>query len=96
MKSAKPTAFVSVPRMYEKFYEKLMAKMATASMLKRGMFQLVQWYGRDYYYNTQAGGSGQIPLLWKWISKNICDLKIKKEMGFQECHQFGSGVFTDW
>merc|ERR1719499_269879 len=91
MKAAQPTSFFSVPRMYEKFYEKLAAKMAKASFLERSIFNFVQWIGRDYDRNTQAGGSGQVPLLWDWISRSICDGKLKKAMGFAHCNQFGSG-----
>lgn len=40
---------------------------------------------------SQAGGSGQVPLLWDWVSRAICDGKFKKAMGFQVCHQFASG-----
>jgi len=91
MKAARPTAFVSVPRIYEKMYEKMAAELAGAGPARRLLFRFVTWIGRDYYANTQAGGSGEIPLLWDWLRSAVCDRRIKKAMGFGECHQFGSG-----
>lgn len=89
--AAQPSVFVSVPRMYEKFYEAIVAGLANASFIRKALFDFVIWIGRDYYYNTQAGGSGEIPRLWPFVSKRLCDGKIKKAMGFGDCDTFASG-----
>eukprot|EP01083_Nonionella_stella_P113663 335129_1 len=89
--ACQPTTFIAVPRMYEKFYEKLTAGLAKASAIKRSLFNFVLWIGKDYYYNTQAGGDGQIPRLWSFVKKVLCDGKIKKGMGFGSCGSYVSG-----
>ena len=86
-----PTSFISVPRMYEKFYEAIIAGLANASWIRKSLFDFVLWIGKDYYYNTQAGGSGEIPRLWNFVSKKLCDGAIKKKIGFGSCHVFASG-----
>merc|ERR1712129_599531 len=89
--SALPTNFISVPRMYEKFDEAMTAGLVTASFIKRSMFNFVISVGTEYYVNTQAGGSGSIPLSWPFVKKYLCDGAIKKAIGFGECSGFISG-----
>ena len=91
LQSCQPSSFMSVPRMYEKFYESIIAGLAKASWFRKTIFDFILWIGKDYYYNTQAGASGEIPRLWGFVSKKLCDQGIKKTIGFGSCHMFASG-----
>ena len=61
MKIVRPTIFFAVPRVYEKFQEKLSSKLREVQGLKK---LVVKWgLGKSlaYYRNMQVGGSGDYP-----------------------------------
>eukprot|EP01084_Bolivina_argentea_P103303 185057_1 len=91
LKATAPTSFISVPRIYEKFYEGVTAGLAKASIIKKSLFNFVLWIGRDAFYNCCAGGNGKIPYLWPFVSNVLCNKVIKKAMGFQYCNTLVSG-----
>eukprot|EP01084_Bolivina_argentea_P006103 11547_1 len=89
--NCQPNSFVSVPRMYEKFYEGMLAGLTNAGFIANVIFNFTLWIGKDYYYNTQAGGNGDIPLLWPFVKNILCDGIIKNKIGFRDCTKFASG-----
>lgn len=46
--------------------------------------------GLEMWENRQVGGSGEIPKMWPFISKYLCDGLIKSRLGFENTTQLGS------
>ncbi len=77
--------------MWEKFYERMQAKAASAGFIQSTMASMVKSVGSEMFHNRQVGGSGKIPKLWPFIAKYICDGLIKSKIGFGQCQGYTSG-----
>ncbi len=67
LKETKPTILISVPRVFEKFYDKVWDKIEDSSKLKRGMF----------LWALKQNGKGVKPV----IADRLVFKKIRKKMG---------------
>ncbi len=67
LKETKPTILISVPRVFEKFYDKIWDKIEDSSKLKRGMF----------LWALKQNGKGVKPVL----ADRLVFKKIRKQMG---------------
>ncbi len=79
---AKPTLLFSVPRIYEKFFEKVMAGAAQASPLKRKIVNFAIAAGREWSQRKQRGES--IPLGLKLrhaLADKLVFTKIRATLG---------------
>ncbi len=81
MQTVRPTTFISVPRIYEMIYAKVMASMQHESFIKIIIFKLAQKVGwRHFQYKTKAKGWHVSLLLWPMLDRLVAD-KIKQRLG---------------
>jgi len=82
MPEVKPTVMVSVPRLYEKIYAGVQAKLAAGPAMKRMLFVLAQKLGLERFELKQQGKelSGLKWLLWSSLD-NIVNAKLREKMG---------------
>jgi len=79
MQEVKPTAMVSVPRLYEKIYAAVMNNQESASPLKKKLFQAALKTGTDYY--SRSFTSQSIPTGLKLKHKLFDKLVLSKVRG---------------
>jgi len=82
MPEVQPTIMVSVPRLYEKIYAGVQAKLAAGSGIKRKLFGLAQKLGMERFDLRQQGQdlSGLKAVLWGLLDK-VVNAKLRAKMG---------------
>jgi len=82
MPEVQPTIMISVPRLYEKIYAGVQAKLADGPGIKRKLFNLAQRLGMQRFELRQQGGdlSGLNALLWGVLDK-VVNAKLREKMG---------------
>lgn len=76
-----PTVFISVPRIYEMIYAKVLASLQNESFFKNIIFKLAQKIGwRHFLYKTKAKGWHVSLLVWPMLDRLVAD-KIKQKLG---------------
>jgi len=82
MPEVRPTIMISVPRLYEKIYAGVQAKLAAGSGIKRGLFNLAQKLGMQRFELRQQGSdlSGLKSVLWGLLDK-VVNAKLREKMG---------------
>jgi long-chain acyl-CoA synthetase len=79
---ARPEIMVSVPRLYEKFYARVMAKVEEDGGLKKAIFQWAIGVGREASGVRQRGGEVAGFLAWKnSLADRLVFSKIRARMG---------------
>lgn len=78
LKEVKPVLFTTVPRLLEKVYEKIMAKGAELSGLKRKLFNWAVKLGERYDISTNQGIGYSIQL---WLANKIIFNKWRAALG---------------
>lgn len=78
LQNIKPTILISVPRIYERVYAAISAKLEEGSPLKRKLFKLTVDVGWDRFLREQGRGEWKIsfllwPLLKKLVAQKILD-----------------------
>jgi long-chain acyl-CoA synthetase len=77
----RPTIMISVPRIYERVYGAIHAKLAQGSPLKRKLFQLAVDTGWNRFLNQQGRGPWKASfLLWPLLNKLVAQ-KIMDRLG---------------
>ncbi len=81
MPEVKPTVMISVPRLYEKIYAGVNAKME-ASAVKKMLFDKAQALGMERFKLRQQGGdlTGMKALLWG-VLDHLVNAKLREKMG---------------
>lgn len=91
----KPTILVSVPRIYERVYAAISAKLEEGSPLKRKLFQLAVDTGWDRFLCEQGrGGWKPSFLLWPLLNKLVAQ-KILGKLGGRLCTAVSGGAALD-
>lgn len=81
MKIIRPTAFISVPRIYEMIFAKVLASVQNESTLKQNIFELTQKVGwRRFQYQTKVKQWHWSLLFWPLLDKLVAN-KIKQRLG---------------
>ncbi len=81
IQAVRPTAFISVPRIYEMIYAKVLASLQQESFFKKIIFKLAQKVGwRQFQYKTNARGWHVSLLLWPMLDRLVAD-RIKQRLG---------------
>ncbi|MDX8407604.1 MAG: AMP-binding protein, partial [Mariprofundaceae bacterium] len=82
MPEVKPTIMISVPRLYEKIYAGVQAKLADGPGIKRKLFNLAQKLGMQRFELRQQGRdlSGIKAVLWGLLDK-VVNAKLREKMG---------------
>jgi len=82
MPEVQPTVMVSVPRLYEKIYAGVQAKLSAGSAMKRSLFAQAQSLGMQRFILRQQGRdlSGIKAMLWKLLD-GLVNAKLRAKMG---------------
>ncbi len=82
MPEVRPTVMISVPRLYEKIYAGVQAKMAEAPAVKRALFNQAQKLGSRRFELRQRGEdlSGMQARAWKLLD-GLVNAKLREKMG---------------
>jgi len=82
MPEVQPSIMISVPRLYEKIYAGVQAKLAAGPGIKRKLFNLAQRLGMQRFELRQQGSdlSGLNAVLWGLLDK-VVNAKLREKMG---------------
>ena len=81
IQAVKPTAFISVPRIYEMIYAKVQGSLQQESSFKKKIFELAQQIGwRRFQFQTKATGWHYSLLFWPMLDHLVAN-KIKQRLG---------------
>jgi long-chain-fatty-acid--CoA ligase ACSBG len=86
----KPQVFFAVPRIYEKFEERIRLGIKDASFIKKKIVRFSRNQGTKYVDNISYGKGGT-PLMYP-VANFLMFRKIKKAMGLDECEMFVYGA----
>eukprot|EP00515_Schizochytrium_aggregatum_P009106 CAMPEP_0202074770 /NCGR_PEP_ID=MMETSP0964-20121228/3815_1 /ASSEMBLY_ACC=CAM_ASM_000500 /TAXON_ID=4773 /ORGANISM="Schizochytrium aggregatum, Strain ATCC28209" /LENGTH=815 /DNA_ID=CAMNT_0048641939 /DNA_START=61 /DNA_END=2508 /DNA_ORIENTATION=+ len=84
LQAVRPTAFLGVPRVWEKIAEKIRAAGASTKGLKKKIATFAKQKGYEYQQNCQLGGSGVKPAMYNTVNDKIL-MKIKTVLGLDAC-----------
>jgi long-chain acyl-CoA synthetase len=80
--TVKPEVMVSVPRLYEKFYARVLAKVEEDGGLKKTIFYWALGVGREVSRHRQRGEAVRGALAWKnTVAERMVFRKIRDRMG---------------
>lgn len=80
--TVRPEIMVSVPRLYEKFYARVLAKVEEDGGAKKAIFQWALGVGREVSRRRQQGEEVRGPLAWKnAVADRLVFRKIRERMG---------------
>ncbi|MGL6431391.1 AMP-dependent synthetase/ligase [Aeromonas caviae] len=78
----KPTVMCAVPRLYEKAYAMIQAKVAQAPRLRRALFGWATRVGKQMVATRQAGKSASPPLYGQlWLAERLVFRKLRARFG---------------
>jgi long-chain acyl-CoA synthetase len=86
IKEVRPTLFFAVPRVWEKFHDGVVAKLAEASGIKAKLAAWAQNVGREAVHIKNRGGepSGRLGIQYKLASK-LVHHKVLEALGLDQC-----------
>ncbi len=87
---AKPQIFFGVPRVYEKFEEKIRQGLKEASFIKRSIANFSRNQGKKFVENISSGKNAT-PIFYP-LANFLMFKKVKKAMGLDECLLFAYGA----
>lgn len=82
MPEVKPTVMISVPRLYEKIYAGVQAKLADGPAIKQKLFNLAQKLGMEKFELEQQGHalSAGKTVIWSLLDK-VVNARLREKMG---------------
>ncbi len=81
LRTVRPTILISVPRVYETLYARIMARVEQESPLRRGLFELARAIGWRRFERRHGRGSWSPSLmLWPVLERLVAD-PIRKGLG---------------
>ncbi len=82
MPEVQPKVMISVPRLYEKIYAGVQAKMAEGPAVKRALFNLAQKLGLERFELSQRGETLTGFKAWLWgVLDGLVNAKLRDKMG---------------
>lgn len=84
LQDARPTRFMGVPRVFEKFQERMVAVAATNGSFKTMIASWAKGVTLKHYMEDKEGGKGAGGLRYK-IAKSLIMSKVKLALGFDRC-----------
>lgn len=93
LKECKPTVFFGVPRVYEKFHEKMSQRLATLTGLKKWMFGFFGAAAKDYWFSHHAGEKASAASSFKYaLGRKVMFNKVKEAIGLSRARLCVSGA----
>lgn len=89
LKFVQPTAFFAVPRVYEKFEDRIREVLSHGSFIKKKIIKGAMKTGSKYVDNSLAGKNK--PVMFP-VAKYLVFNKIRKALGFMETKSFAFGA----
>ncbi|MGH1536852.1 MAG: AMP-dependent synthetase/ligase [Gammaproteobacteria bacterium] len=81
IQAVRPTAFISVPRIYEMIYAKVQGSLQQESLIKKKIFSVAQKIGwRRFQFQTKTAGWHWSLLFWP-VLDHLVAKKIKQRLG---------------
>ena len=77
----KPTVIVTVPRIFERVYQKIMTQLGEGSSLKKKLFELTVKIGWDRFEHQQGRGPGKPGFLLYPVLDRLVSRKIRDKLG---------------
>ncbi|XP_007109417.3 long-chain-fatty-acid--CoA ligase ACSBG2 [Physeter macrocephalus] len=90
LQEVKPTAFLGVPRIWEKMHEKIKETVGKSSSLRRKVFSWARNIGFKVNSKRMRGGH-DTPMSYR-MAKALVFTKIKNSLGLDRCRIFISGA----
>ncbi|XP_016053395.1 PREDICTED: long-chain-fatty-acid--CoA ligase ACSBG2 [Miniopterus natalensis] len=90
LQEVKPTAFLGVPRIWEKIQEKIKESSAKSSSLKKKVFSWARAVGLKVNTKRMVG-SNDSSMSYR-IARTLVFNRVKSTLGFDHCHIFISGA----
>mmetsp|Transcript_66849 Transcript_66849/g.169564 ORF Transcript_66849/g.169564 Transcript_66849/m.169564 type:complete len:745 (+) Transcript_66849:51-2285(+) len=87
----RPTAFLAVPRVFEKMQAKMMAVGASITGIKKTIATWAKEKGLAYARNLQLGGSQAKPMFYGLADKLVLS-KAREALGLDKCKVFITGA----
>ncbi|XP_064385622.1 long-chain-fatty-acid--CoA ligase ACSBG2-like isoform X2 [Halichondria panicea] len=89
LKEVRPTVFVGVPRVWEKFKEIMERVIKDTSGIKEVVLQKARSVGRQTSFNRQSGR----PAAWGfWLANTFVFKSLREKMGLERCKIAGSSA----
>lgn len=89
----RPTLFFSVPRLYEKVHSTILETVSTSPFVKRSLFNWALGVGDKIRQYRNSGRETPSGTARKWnLANKIVFSKLKKKLGLDRAHFFGSGA----
>ncbi len=93
LKELRPTSFVAVPRIWEKFQEGILQRVKQASPSRQKLFEELQILGREAMALRQNGYDLPVFSAIKFnLLQRLIGKKIKRNLGLDRCRYFVSGA----
>uniref|UniRef100_A0A8C3WWU7 long-chain-fatty-acid--CoA ligase n=1 Tax=Catagonus wagneri TaxID=51154 RepID=A0A8C3WWU7_9CETA len=90
LQEVKPTAFLGVPRIWEKMHEKIKEAIAKSSSLRKKVFTWARTTGFRVNTKRMMGGH-DMPMSYR-TAKALVFSKVRSSIGLNHCHIFISGA----
>ncbi|WP_167631260.1 AMP-dependent synthetase/ligase [Mariprofundus ferrooxydans] len=82
MPEVRPTLMISVPRLYEKIYAGVDAKLAAGSAVSRWLFRLAQRLGLNRFNRRRQGDDLSAVAAWLWaLLDRLVHARLREKMG---------------
>ncbi|CAI8023833.1 Long-chain-fatty-acid--CoA ligase ACSBG2 [Geodia barretti] len=89
LKAVRPTVLVGVPRVWEKFKEKVEVQLSQVTGLKEVIMSKARSVGRQTSINKQSGR----PAAWGyWLANTFVFKNLREKMGLERCRVCGSAA----
>ncbi len=93
LKEARPTVFIGVPRVYEKFEARVKAEVAEAPKVRQNLFNWSVESGSEAVRLRDEGGrASPITKLGALVARKLVGKKVLGEVGLDRCHYAVSGA----
>lgn len=93
LREARPTTFVGVPRVYEKFYARILAEVGDAPAFRQRIFHSAVDAGAEAVRIRDEGGRISLGTkLLAGMAKKVVGKKVLREVGLDRCWYAASGA----
>jgi long-chain acyl-CoA synthetase len=92
LKEIRPTSFMAVPRVYEKFHEAILARVSQAPPTNRKVFEKALTVSKLYLRERAQGGASLLLRLKLRVLQKLVGSKIRESLGLDRSKNFYSAA----